>query len=751
MKFGKQTDQSSGKNNILAKVILSYLLIGVVLLSTLSFFLYNSFSGYSMNEIENISQKMALQYYNISDKLFTSIYNYFYSLYYTDYTHTTDFLIFSALYSNEFNEMEKADIRRKLTIEVIANPWIYSIYIYNKKADLVFSNISSATTIENFYDKDIISILNNQRDLTDPFYIPRKTEYSIDGIESKLSTLTILYSNFPSMSIPEYAMVVNIDLQELQNIFITGDKTAQMFITDRNGIVISNTDPLLINTDISNEEYINKILLSTAKEGFFITKIENRNKLVTYIKVDKAIGWNIIRVDDMNDLLINMHTVQRNVLFLTFLFVLVGILIAMYSILGFYAPLDKRIKNLSLSVKNVEPIRRNYLLKQLLEGKISKDEVNESRLLNIDSKAQAFTIVILGFDSFKKLIQNQMSETIEYHKKLFMNNALNSFKNIMTEITSIETYNSNDDHICFILGLNNNIESLKKIENVSYDIINDINKNFDCKLTASISEIIYDINDIGIAYKNALQFLNYKIILGCERVITSNDITDLVFNNYEYPFRKEKQLIDALNLCNKVMVEKLLNEILNIIIKFSYDEIMLSIMQLALSTIRVTESGISIKDLPASLEYSNIFKNIAKFDSLREIHDWFMTMYFGIMDIYDLKRDTRKDIVVEKIEKYIDENYSNPNLSIDLLADLVSLSTNYLRIIYKDKTKRSLSNYIAKIRLDKAKLLLIDTNTPINKIPEMVGFQSRIYFYKNFKKNTGKTPDQYRKENRLVR
>ncbi|MCL2834896.1 MAG: AraC family transcriptional regulator [Treponema sp.] len=733
------------RSNLLVRVILSYLLIGVVLISALSFFLYSNFSRYSINEIENIAGNMTLQYYNISDKLLNSIYNYFYNLYYSDYTHTADFTVFTALYSKEFNESENAVIRRKLTSEVMANPWIYSIYIYNRGAGVIFSNLSPALPIEDFYDRDIVSIINTGRRNLNPIYIPRKMDYSIDEKPTQLSTLSIINAEYSAPGDPQSAMVVNINLQEIQNIFITNDNRAQMFILDNNGIVVTHVDTSKVNTDMSGESWIKNILSGTDTKGSFLTKINNQNSLVTFIKSDRALGWTIVRIDNMDELLRNMAGVRLNVLLITILFVLAGIFIAVYFTVGLYVPLDRRLKNLSVSVKKYEPIRKNYLLKHLLEGKTNNSEIDELGLHNIDTNAHGFVVMVLSFDSFNKLSRQHPSGTISLYKHSLINSALNILKEAMGSEYIVGTYEDNDDHVCLILSLGSSI-NVDKINIAAAGILNYVNANFDYKITISISESVNYLINAANAYNNALTYLNYKIVLGCRRVITCDDISGMVFAQYEYPLKKEKQLAEALKLCEKTLVEKLLDEILLVIKVFSYDEIMLSLIQLALGSIRAMEDMINIKDMPADLEYSNLFKNMGKFDSMTEIRQWFMTMYSWVIDILNAKRDTRRDAIVEKLDEYINVNYANPNLSIDMLADTVGLSANYVRIIYKEKTSRSISVRISDIRLGKAKELLLTTNISINKIPEMVGFQSSGYFYKNFRKNTGKTPDQYRKD-----
>jgi len=699
-----------------------------------------------MVEIEKIAENMLFQYYNISDKLFNSIYNYFYSVYYADYIHTTDFSIFTALYSNDFNELEKGNIRRKLINEVLANPWINSIYIYNKRAEAVFSNISSAQSVSDFFDQGIIPIINERRSLIDPIYIPRIVKYTIDGRKYQFSTLTILYAEYASSGFPEAAMAVNIDLQELQNVFIANNDKSQMFIIDKNGIVISHSDSSLVNINMSEDDYIDKILKNPENKSSFTIKINGKECLVNYLKSNRSMGWIFVRVDDMNELMYNLYKVQRNVLLLTVIFVLTGVCIAIYFIMRIYVPLDKRLKNFSIFAAKFQPIRKNYLIKHLLEGNINKNELEDLKLLSIDIKAKQFIVLLISFDSYSKLNEQNPAETLILYRRSITKTALNILNEILDNTSSVETYD-NDDHVCLILSFyDDSIETSRKIEKSALDILMYINNNFYFKITMAMSNKFQNIRDTGKIYKETLSFLNYKIILGCGHLITGSTISGLKFEPYKYPLKKEKQLVEAIKLCNIIKVEKLLDEILSIVRHFTYDEIMLSLTQLATGTIREMEIIIDFQDLNINFEYLNIFKNIGKYDSIAELREWYMIMYSRIIEILNAKKDTKKEAIVEKLEEYIGINYANPNLSIDLISDYIGLSANYVRYIYKEVKNYSLSNLINDIRLGKARELLLTTNTPINKIPELIGFSSKSYFFENFKKHTGKTPDQFRRE-----
>ena len=65
----------------------------------------------------------------------------------------------------------------------------------------------------------------------------------------------------------------------------------------------------------------------------------------------------------------------------------------------------------------------------------------------------------------------------------------------------------------------------------------------------------------------------------------------------------------------------------------------------------------------------------------------------------------------------------------------------------RDNTGLSYSDYIQKVRIDKACTMLAESREPIDQIIEQVGYRNKSFFYSIFLKQTGKTPSQYRREN----
>lgn len=99
--------------------------------------------------------------------------------------------------------------------------------------------------------------------------------------------------------------------------------------------------------------------------------------------------------------------------------------------------------------------------------------------------------------------------------------------------------------------------------------------------------------------------------------------------------------------------------------------------------------------------------------------------------------------LVTKLHRYIQDHLTS-DLSLTVLAELVFLNPSYLSVLYKQHTGRNISDYIAEVRLNKAKELLEKSHLKIHEIAEKIGFETAGYFTRFFKKHTTLTPLEYR-------
>jgi transcriptional regulator GlxA family with amidase domain len=98
---------------------------------------------------------------------------------------------------------------------------------------------------------------------------------------------------------------------------------------------------------------------------------------------------------------------------------------------------------------------------------------------------------------------------------------------------------------------------------------------------------------------------------------------------------------------------------------------------------------------------------------------------------------------VEKAITYINQFYME-RISADRLSIEVGLTKDKLQAGMLLKIGLTLHEYILTIRVEKAKLLLIDTNNPVKSIADTTGFNNDSHFCKVFRKFTSVSPVKYR-------
>ncbi|MDQ0047100.1 AraC family transcriptional regulator [Paenibacillus polymyxa] len=101
------------------------------------------------------------------------------------------------------------------------------------------------------------------------------------------------------------------------------------------------------------------------------------------------------------------------------------------------------------------------------------------------------------------------------------------------------------------------------------------------------------------------------------------------------------------------------------------------------------------------------------------------------------------DMYIKRCIEFLHLNYDREIVVKDMAA-AVNLHPGYLHRIFKKHTGLTLTAYLTMLRMDKARMLLQQTDIPIQEIADYVGVASRQYFHMLFKKHTGKTPVEYR-------
>ncbi len=107
--------------------------------------------------------------------------------------------------------------------------------------------------------------------------------------------------------------------------------------------------------------------------------------------------------------------------------------------------------------------------------------------------------------------------------------------------------------------------------------------------------------------------------------------------------------------------------------------------------------------------------------------------------------NTQMGHLMAQVKKYLRENYMY-ELSLDSVGDILHISPAYLSTQFKKYLHVGFLDYLTEVRMQAACELLADPLRPTAEVAGMVGYEDASYFARAFKKKTGLTPTQYRRQ-----
>jgi two-component system response regulator YesN len=135
------------------------------------------------------------------------------------------------------------------------------------------------------------------------------------------------------------------------------------------------------------------------------------------------------------------------------------------------------------------------------------------------------------------------------------------------------------------------------------------------------------------------------------------------------------------------------------------------------------------------------FDQLSKLETIKQSREWFIQAFAELQDhmirIYNSDRNS-----IVKATQYIQQHYQQ-EISLQSISQFVHLSKNYFANLFKKEVGESFLEYVTRVRIEKAKVLLAG-EMKAAEVGQLVGISDPKYFSKVFKKITGATPSEYR-------
>ncbi|WP_010277924.1 response regulator transcription factor [Paenibacillus senegalensis] len=152
----------------------------------------------------------------------------------------------------------------------------------------------------------------------------------------------------------------------------------------------------------------------------------------------------------------------------------------------------------------------------------------------------------------------------------------------------------------------------------------------------------------------------------------------------------------------------------------------------------------SVQELLEELRQTRVeaprMAGLSSLELIQNMQKWITAVANGMI----LEGKSPQNQLVAQVIAFMEENYHDSELSLHRLADIGYVHPNYLTQVFRKHTGLSCMQYLARLRMEKAKQLLAQENLKIGQIAERVGYGNQLYFSSYFKKWTGQTPSDYK-------
>ena len=392
---------------------------------------------------------------------------------------------------------------------------------------------------------------------------------------------------------------------------------------------------------------------------------------------------------------------------------------------------EKEEQNTQTKIKQNLSVIKEKILTDYIDGKtLQQDEDIESRAeyLKLPKDKPCHYIIIVSIDNYSFMRLQMPDEAVR--KLEIVKTAVRSFAEAHDECTPF-VYG---DAIAVLMSTDEC--DIKSGSKTAEDIFSCIPEEIKPGVSLAVGDCVKQINLIGESYGIARKRLEYRFCAENTNIFTvantQKPLTDIKSN--EIYVRFSAKIKDSLHSGSKKLIEDSLNELAAALLD-AKAEPREALNVLAKVYLWIEAESEDFEDM-ISHTYGPGFSYIdilQTFDRLKRAMDFTVELYSSISEKMRTCDNKKSREIIEQAKEYILNNYM-VDLSLEKVADVVYINSNYLSEIFKCKTGENFVEYITRVRIEKAKKLLHDLEYKTYQVGQMVGYEDPSYFSKVFKK-----------------
>ncbi|MFD2368548.1 response regulator [Brevibacillus sp. GCM10020057] len=390
--------------------------------------------------------------------------------------------------------------------------------------------------------------------------------------------------------------------------------------------------------------------------------------------------------------------------------------------------------------RNSLPVLREVFLSSLLTRQLTREA--------IWAKAAEYGVALEGSEFLVAVISLDLKKKEQAEILLF------AVKNIAEEQLQLGAYAGlvflHNDLVVLLLrkeaGEQARLEHI--MQGLAEEIRRTVEKYLSVTVTVGVGTVVPDVTQLSYSYEDAGLALDYRGILGNNRLIFIDDVESQPRASVRFDERKEHDLVRCIKMGTVTELHEVVDELFADVIegKVSIHDYRIYLLEIMTTILKTAQRAELDMDRLIGGQ-THLLAEITTFTSVQEAKSRIIDICRKIMNSIASGRNSTYKRLVDQALAYTHQHYQSPDISIHKVCAELHISPGYFSSIFKRETKMTFVTYLLQLRMEKAKELLLTTDLKTFEIAERVGYSDANYFSFCFRKHVGLSAKEYRSSN----
>ncbi|MDR6551755.1 helix-turn-helix domain-containing protein [Paenibacillus qinlingensis] len=635
--------------------------------------------------------------------------------------------------------VEKSRAMDSISMFMLSSQFIDSLYFFDSGQNkvLAFGDRSAAGTFflfDQFYDQDWRPSLKKQ-ELPAPVILDSRRAKTRDG--SFKHVLTVIMPT----GVGDNAFVVNLNEKLMyKEVLNRLSGSGRVYLLSNKGqIQLHETDDA---QSPAVDSYLGKETeqIEYGKNGSFNLSIADVPSLAIYAS-SQWLGWTVLHVVPLEGLDRSLNFLRQVIIYIGLIMLLIAGLMAYMSSKRLYRPVKETMEERDLYRLRWEeslPVYKERFVYSLLRpNKYSLEEI-QSKLaqLKIPLGPGPYEVMVVEMKT-QRSGESEGTLEADFHR-------IQVRELVETATAGFEGFSVWVDEVQMARVFSGSSAAENGEVSIAQVVSDRLREASPEALTVGYGGGCAEISDLPQAYTMAREALLSSL----------NAQQPVVANEFAFPQAKAELLCDYIKVGNADQAIQVIDALQLELQEYSgyaidaHRALGVQLLSFMLNRLNGQQPRAGSPLIPEEKLYLELMQ-IADPDSM---YAWFRRMVkLASEEHSDSDQEDSKQIShIERLLQIIENNLAG-ELSLSSSAEALSLNPAYVSRLFKQTTGQTFMEYVTRIRMEKSKLLLAESEMKVGEIGRLVGYNQDYYFIRLFKEHTGVPPGEYRKRIRGVK